>query len=302
MDTRMTNGYSTFKDPEIREHLLHSRFVQQQFTIRVLQPIRRNDDSERFPVIYAPDSDELFDGISALSSVMHTLGDVPRFILVGIGYGNVRKAEILRMRDLFTPAIRAYYHPIIEELARSPLVGGVDNLEAITTTTSAREFLQFIRDELMQFIADRYPVVRGDNSYFGYSAGGTFGLYTLFTQPETFGRYLLGSPATSYDGHHFGIDLARRFLQSGKAMNAKVFLSVGELEEFKRGCEQLDLVSGYYLLAKFLKKAAIPGLDLTVRLFLGETHATAWTPAFSHGWRTLFGPVEQVPYWPDYLK
>src|SRR6202043_2687869 len=161
---------------------------------------------------------------------------------------------------LLTHSIRAHFRAEIEQMADSPFVAGVDDLKVITHTTDAREFLQCIREELMPFISAHYPALPDDNNYSGYSAGGTFGLYTLFTQPDTFRRYSLGSPATSYKGHHFGIDLVKAFNKSGKTMDAKVFVSVGELEEFKRGCGQFDLVSGYYLLAKLLKSSPIPGL------------------------------------------
>jgi len=55
-------------------------------------------------------------------------------------------------------------------------------------------------------------------------------------------------------------------------------------------------------MAKHLRKLAIPGLDLTLETFPRETHATAWTLAFAHGVKAVFGPVDQVPFWPEYFK
>jgi uncharacterized protein len=187
----------------------------------------------------------------------------------------------------------------MERGARSPLVSGVEDLKVITHTTDAQEFLQFIRDELIPFVDSRYPTLPAENNYFGFASGGAFGLYTLFTRPDTFKRYILGSPTTSIRGQHFATELVDAFIRSGKSVDARVFLSVGELEEFDRGITQLDLVTGLYLLTKRLGQAAIPGLEWTMRVFPGETHATAWTLAFNHGLKTLFGPVDQVPFWPD---
>jgi len=287
---------------EIKEHLLQSRIVAQTFKIKVQQPISRSDHSERFAVVYATDSDDFFGGLAALANHLQLHGETPRFILVGIGYDNAGAAALLRQRDLHTHAIRRLYQEETQQLADSPLVSGMDDLKVITHTTDASEFLRFIRVELIPFIDANYPTLIGENNYTGYSAGGSFGLYTLFTRPDTFQRYILGSPATSYSGHHFGIELASAFIQSGQAMDSKVFISVGELEEFQRGFGQFELVTGYFLLTKYLMKAAIPGLNLTTRMFPGESHATAWSAAFSHGLKTLFGPVDQVPFWPDYLK
>jgi predicted alpha/beta superfamily hydrolase len=288
----------TYQSHEIKEHLIRSSFVSQAFKIKVLQPISRTDQSERFPVLYITDSDFHFGGFATFANYLQTLGETPRFILVGIGYEDANAAQLLRWRDFVTHGIRAHFEAVIEKTVGTPFVSHISDTSAITKTTDAKDFLHFIRKELMPFVNASYPTHPDDNSYFGYSLGGTFGLYTLFSQPGTFRRYILGSPGTSYGGCHFGIELAKEFIQSGHALDAKVFMSIGELEEFGRGHEQFDLVTGYYLLAKFLKISAIPRLELTVRMFPGESHATAWPLAFGHGLRTLFGPEKNVPYWP----
>jgi predicted alpha/beta superfamily hydrolase len=287
----------SYKPHEIREHVVESQVVAQTFRTRVLKPIHQADDAERFPVVYMTDADDSFDALATLASYLQLSGETPRFILVGIGYGDVGRANLLRMRDLFTHSIRAHFLKEIERVARSPLVCWPGHLNAITGTTDAGQFLQFIRTELMPFVAAHYPALDDDNSYYGYSAGGAFGLYTLLTQPDTFKRYILGSPATSYAGHHFGVELVSDFVKSGAQTRAKVFMCVGELEEFQRGLTQYDLVTGYYLLVKFLKKSAIAGLDLISEVFPKETHNTAWTLAFTHGVRALFGRLEHAPPW-----
>jgi uncharacterized protein len=293
------SGYGV---PEPREHLLRSKFVAQAFKIKVLLPMMRADGTEQFPVLYVTDADDFFGGFSTVLNCLQNHGEIPRLILVGIGYEDPKLSAVLRMRDLFTHANRSLYATEIRGLAESAFVSDVGDLNSILSASDAQEFLQFIRKELIPLITSEYPVSPADNSFFGYSAGGGFGAHVLFTQPDTFRRYILGSPAVSYNGYHFGIDMARQYLETNSRLDAKVFMSVGELEEFKRGLGPLDLVTGYCSLAKFLKSAAIAGLDLSLRIFPGETHATAWAPALSHGLKTLFGPVDQVPYWPEFLK
>jgi predicted alpha/beta superfamily hydrolase len=282
--------------------LIQSKSVSQVFRIKVLQPISRTDGAERFPVVYATDSDDFFGGYATLAHHLQLHGETKRFILVGIGYQETRLAPVLRVRDFYTHAVRELYDAETRQVADSPLVGGLENLNAVTRTTDASEFLRFIHAELMPFVNQQYPVDQGDNHYVGYSAGGSFGIHTLFTRPETFKSYILGSPATSCNGHNYALQGAKAFLESGRPMNAKAFLGVGELEEFKRGFGKFDLVSGFYILSKFLMHAAIPGLSLTTRVFTAETHATAWALAFSHGVRTLLGPDDHVPFCPDFLK
>jgi uncharacterized protein len=295
-------GAETYQTPEVCEHLIRSTGIRDVYRIRVAQPISRTDKTERFPVLYVGDSDDLFGGYACMSRLMQSLGDVPRYILVGIGYENSRASGLLRMRDFHKHDVRKIFSAELEQLAGSPLVGGMCDLASVTSSTDARDFLQFIREELIPFIADHYPVVPNDNNYCGYSAGGSFGLYTLFTQSDVFRRYIIGSPSTSFEGRHFGIELVREFLNSKRDIQAQVFMSVGELEDLKIGMDRFDLVTGYYALIKFLNRSGIAGLTLTTRVFPGETHATAWTSAFTHGVRALFGEASDLSFLPNYMS
>jgi predicted alpha/beta superfamily hydrolase len=276
---------------EFREHLIRSKKVAEVFNIKVLKPV--SDSCNCFPVLYATDSDELFGGLATLANGLQGSGETTPFILVGIGYERSRLAELLRMRDLLPRSIRVRVHSVVQSLANSMTDDALDHMHEVMQTTDAHEFLEFLREELIPFINEHYPALPNSSSYFGYSAGATFGLYTLFAKAETFDRYILGSPSTSYDNHHFGIELAREFVASGRTLEAEVFMSVGEFEEFRPGGEKFDLVTGFYRMVKYLRSTSIPRLKLTARVFPGETHATAWSPAFSHGLRTLFRPNDQ---------
>lgn len=286
-----------FRVPEIEEHLIQSRVVAEAFKVKVLRPVSRSDGSERFPVLYATDSDLFFGGYESIARELQARGETPRFILVGIGYENSNAMDILRWRDFVSREMREPNRDTIQKMARAPLVNRPDLLQAVLDTTDATQFLQFITDELIPFVDERYPTLSGENDYFGYSLGGLFGLYALFTRPHTFKRYILGSPGTFFGGKDFGVELAEAFIQSERVCAAKVFLSVGELEEFGPLQERYEMVTSYYRLAKSLKRSGIPGLDVTGRVFPGETHATAWPLAFIHGLKALFGPAEQVPFW-----
>lgn len=285
----------------ITEHLIQSSVVAQTFRIRVLRPVSRIDESERFPVLYVTDGDHFFDALTNIALSLQNSGETPRFILVGIGYANARGIGLLRARDLYTHEFRMRLRPLLQHAVNAPLATEADDLETITETTDATEFLQFIRKELIPFIDIHYPSVPHDNNYFGYSAGAGFGLYTLFTKADTFKRYVLGSPTVSYGGYHLGIEMAQSFTRAGGAMDARVFLSIGELEEYDVWLQAFEFVTGYYSLAKYLRESPIPGLNLTTRLFPGETHATAWMLAFSHGTKAVFGPAGQVPYLPKFI-
>jgi predicted alpha/beta superfamily hydrolase len=289
----MTDSYRAH---ELSEHLLRSDIVAQVYRIKVMQPMRRSENCERFPVVYATDGDDLFEALATIAKGMQLAGEAPRFILVGIGYEDARLAQVLRWRDFGTREIRANFLDSLREIAGSPFCADMPDFESVMQASDAAEFLRFIREELKPLVDSLYPTLPDECIYSGYSAGGTFGLYTLFTHPETFKRYILGSPGTSYDRRHFGIDLATAFLATHRTLRASVFMSVGELEEFAPGFEKLNLTTGFYQLAKFLKSRKIADLDLTTRIFPDETHATAWMPAFSHGIRALMPSGSPLPF------
>jgi predicted alpha/beta superfamily hydrolase len=160
----LTRGNTEFTPPQEQEHLIRSKAVAQVYRIRVLQPMRRADNTERFPVLYFTDSDELFGGFASLATMLQTHGEAPRFILVGIGYEDSHSAPLLRMRDLHTHATRSLFMTETRQLADSSLAGGVVDLRTITHTTDACDFLTFVREELMPYIAARYPVIAGENT------------------------------------------------------------------------------------------------------------------------------------------
>src|SRR3569833_649967 len=112
----------SFQVHEVTEHLLRSQRVEQTFRIKECRPISRADNSERFPVLYATEGDELFEGLASLATALQIHGEAPRFILVGIGYEEARAAGVLRMRYFFTQADRSLLEWEIRQLAQSDLV------------------------------------------------------------------------------------------------------------------------------------------------------------------------------------
>ena len=280
----------------VTEHLLESCTIGQTFRIKVMQPIRRVDGSERFPVVYATDADDFFDALAGLSATLQVLGELPRFVLVGIGYLDRDKAQLLRLRDLHSHRTRAYFEGEIRRVQDFAIYRGLVSFETITQTTDAKDFLSFIRECLIPLVATNYPVIRKDSFYWGHSTGAGFGLYTLFSEPDTFRHYVLGSPTTSYDGKNFALDMVKDFQILKRPISASVFMSVGELEETGRALDRFDLVTGLYGLNKYLAQAKIPGLNVTFRVFPGETHGSSWTLSFVQGLRAAFEPVSSLPF------
>jgi len=99
-------------------------------------------------------------------------------------------------------------------------------LQAKYGVGQARNHLTFIRNDVIKYVEANYQTDPAERIYFGFSLGGEFGAYILFEEPDSFKHYVLGSPAFDAESLKFLKELA----VSEKAMNANVFVSVGEKE------------------------------------------------------------------------
>jgi len=81
-----------------------------------------------------------------------------------------------------TPVEDVIYMPPAERFVRDVYVPDGKKIGG------AKEFLEFIRQELIPFIDNNYPTLKGDSAVNGHSIGGLFGLYVLFNKPDTFNK------------------------------------------------------------------------------------------------------------------
>lgn len=283
--------------PQVETHFIRSAYVEQTFRISVMQPARRRGEAVSFPVVYATDANLTFDMLKGISYIIQSRGhDAPRFILVGIGYpGDSPSAgSVLRARDLTFPS----YPKLSTE--RPEVDGVLMAPEGTKDFYGAEDFQRFISEELFHLIEARYPVLTGERVYFGHSGGGGFGLYTLFTRPMLFNKYVISSPGLIYNGvssagvryenYDFVLQYARSFMASGRSLKGvRLYVSVGTEEEFEPGLANWQLTSSFYRLVALLRGSPIEGLDLAAEAFAGETHSTVWPMAFVHGLQSVFG-------------
>lgn len=267
-----------FVYPEVQSHSIESEFVDQTFEINVLVPIHLADGSESFPVLYLTDSygRVLFEEITTM---MQLSNDIPRFIMVGIGYENANlfSALSIRARDLT--------HVETEQdrgSGYSGIVQGVPALDLDKTSGGAPEFLRFIREELKPFINENYPTNPEDNGYFGDSLGGLFGLFTLFNEPDTFNRYIIGSPSIWWEDMAILND-ARAFIDTHRSMPlpTKIFFGVGEREA-------PQMINPMFELESQLKSANIDGLETSSYMFPDQTHNSVISMNYVRGLQAVY--------------
>ena len=153
----------------------------------------------------------------------------------------------------------------------------------------AAAFLDFIREELKPFINTNYCTNVKDSTYAGTSYGGLFGLYVLFHNPDTFNRYVIGSPAIHHD-NRITLEYESIYAARYSDLPARVFMSVGAREE---GDDPLlepvfQFVTNMKTLAKNLRERNYPGLRLTTHVFEDESHGFVVPATFSRGLRVVF--------------
>jgi predicted alpha/beta superfamily hydrolase len=258
----------------VETHAIESSVLGQTFVISVQLPTRLKDGSERFTVLYVTDG-QPGPTFESLNYFMQWGGDVPRFITVEIGYPS--KAEWqLRGRN-YTPTntgpITGYSGGLIDF--------GPITLEGVESGGAAG-FLRFIREELMPFINDRYPTIPGEDGYFGDSLGGLFGIYVLLNEPETFNRYVLGSPSFWWDN---GVMLthASDLAASGTTIDARLFMSAGARES-------PGMIVNIEQMARIL--STVDGLAIETYVFPDESHMSVFSMNYVRGVQWAYATSE----------
>jgi predicted alpha/beta superfamily hydrolase len=281
----LSNDSSPLADTEV--HHLRSDCVGDEFKVFVGHC--GTDAAGPAATLYLTDGNGFFGAAVDLVRSMRLAAHLPSMVVVGIGYrlGALHETAVLRTRDL-TPTSDSGYARLYPE--RSEMGG-------------ARAFLGFVRQELVPWVGDRYPVVGPDRAFFGHSLGGLFGTFVLLTAPETFQRYAIGSPSLWWDG---GVSFAQEqaYADAHDDLPARVFLGIGSDETHegrqreaanlppemraKAGAWRIDMVADMRRFAERLERRRYPSLRVASAVFPDEFHVTVPLLTLSRALRTLF--------------
>jgi ferri-bacillibactin esterase len=241
-----------------------------------------------FPVIYMTDADLHFGTMVDVARSYargHRSAPDKSAVVVGIGYMPGAEVRTERSLDL------------------TLALGDSDVPEGFGGAT---EFLHFISEDLKPEIYTRYSVDETHEALFGHSFGGLFALNTLFNQPDAFDSYLVASPSIWWGArfaHEVRDRVGPRIEETGA--RAKVFLSVGELEQMDNpppppanrpllpGVADRTQVDDAVEMAEYL--STISGLDVRFHLFDGESHGSVVPAAISRGVEYLFDSNAPLP-------
>jgi predicted alpha/beta superfamily hydrolase len=232
------------------------------------------DGSVEYPVFYMSDASMAFAGLVQMYRLM-AMGDdelppLPSMILVGIDRARASEVppEMARFFDL-TPT------PVPEFAA------GLSSAFGMTATTGGADtFLEILTGEIIPWVEARYPA-GSERGIGGYSLGGLFATHALFTSPETFTHYLIGSPSFWWDD---GVMFEREeaYVAKFDDLEARIFMSAGSLEGM--------MVPDMLRMAETLKARGYEGLQVETQVLEGESHLSGAFLSMSRGLGALFRP------------
>ena len=184
-----------------------------------------NNRDKNYPVIYYTDAVE---HIALLSSASYMVWR-DSVILVGISWQKDISDELRQKYGVHVSRYMDYTFKKTQN-PRHPLV----------KFGQADTHLAFIRKDVFKFVESNYRTQPNNRTYFGFSAGGVFGVYALMTQPDSFKNYILGSPLdeavpTLFAQQHADL--------TNPQSEINIFTSYGELEKERQGPFVDDFVS-----------------------------------------------------------
>ena len=266
---------------------LKSDIVGDVFEITVMKPEDASD--EPLPVIYLTDANNSLGTGCDVANLLMLGGEIPQVILVAIGYplgGDFNNFIKLRTRD-FSPSLCKWQTPMQAELADMKLediiCGGAPN------------FLEFLTTELRDFIGSKYNTL-DDTTYIGDSMGGLFGVYTLFHKPNSFKRYVIGSPWMCWD-YPLCFKYEKKYSENHDDLKAIVYMATGGDEHilypnlpdaivplFK------DAKTEEYSreMFKLLESRNYPSLNFRGKILDDETHFTMVSSLIGKGLKSVF--------------
>lgn len=218
-----------------------------------------------YPVIYLTDAHYSFPLVSGAVRFPMNSGVMQQAIIVAVSYEKGSKGAGSRIRD-YTPSKAKTWQQ---------------------ETGNANGHMAFIRDTVFPFIEQNYRGSNTNRTFVGNSLGGLFGAYMLFTEPELFSNYILGSPSVWFDNNMI---LASSVVKPGAA--TRIYISVGEYETPAYG-EGQDMLAGAKQLTDKILALDSANVELRFSVVAGASHATAFPTSAIQGLDWIYGIKKQ---------
>jgi hypothetical protein len=205
-----------------------------------------------------------FQIVSGATRYPMNIGKMQEAIIVGISYSKGSKGSSSRIRDFTHPKDPTWKNQ----------------------TGEAKQHAEFINNSVFTFIEKHYRT-NDSRTYVGNSLGGLFGAYILFTQPEMFNNYVLGSPSVWFkDNQLLSIN------NKVNTRNHKVFIAVGAQETPEHKNTRHNMVKGAKALKNKIDRELLPNTKVKFLAIPGANHETAFPTTAIQGLYWLFNTTE----------
>ena len=221
----------------------------------------KNKLNKTYPVIYLTDAPYTFPIVAGATRFPMNSGKMQQAIIVAIGYEKESIGSASRIRD-YTPTFAKGWKK---------------------QTGNAQGYIKFIKNTVFPYIEQNYRASHTQKTYIGNSLGGLFGATVLFTEPDLFSHYIIGSPSVWFDSN------AILALQANKPkVPTKVYISVGAKETPAFG-EGQNMVEGAKLLVQKINALNSNNIQLKSVVIEGASHATAFPTTAIQGLDWVLG-------------
>lgn len=225
----------------------------------------------RYPVLYVTDADYAFPIIRQIARRVNLEGPViEEFILVGLSYSRGDNGVVSRNRD-YTPT------PNGPRSAGSALHG------------QAAAYQAYLKTQAIPFVESRFRADPARRVLLGHSYGGLLGAQVLFSEPDLFSAYVLGSPSL-WHGEDAIFAAETTYAEGHRDLPATVYMYVGEFESLGDGPRynrNHDMVADNRRFEGLLRSRNYPGLTLTSDVLEDEDHLSVAPRGFSEALMTL---------------
>lgn len=230
----------------------------------------KKQTNKQYPVIYLTDAPYEFQIVSGATRFPMNFNYMEEAIIVGISYSKGSKGASSRNRD-YTPTL---------------------NKKWKDKTGDAKQHAAFIKNSVFRYIEKNYRTDPANRTFIGNSFGGLFGTYILLTNTSMFKNYILGSPSYWWDNKYI-FKLGSEFYNKKIAINANVFISIGELETQKFGAGY-DMVGDAKKFYQQMLGWQPDNLNIKLLIIPEADHGTAFPTTAIQGLKWVLGKCDKT--------
>lgn len=243
-----------------------------RYQVWVDLPASYASSDKPLPVVFVTDPNFAFSVTRNIRNFTGQRGrNIEDFILVGLTHDPDVSPKVSRSRD-YTPS------------EPTPAVPGT-RMYGAQNYGEAEAYRDYIETRVFPLIADTYRADMSRKTFIGHSYGSLFGLHALFTRPEMFQNYVLGSPSLWFDNGQIN-RIEEAYAARARSLHANIVMVAGSYEQpgpSARHYKNVDLVGDMRRFEERLKSRSYTGLTIRSDVADGEDHFTVFHDVASRG-------------------